>query len=166
MSNELKSPNHYTWRTRECYEIQQDMTAGSFGWTAYAIANIIKYLYRYPMKGGVDDLRKAQRYLKLLIQNEYPMTMEEVNNADTGVEVPKLSEPTRDAGAWGADDVITAAAGMLLQNQRGSNGSDAQRVRDSIQRPGVDTQVSLPQESREYIEERVNEVDELQRKRR
>ena len=32
--------------------------------------NIIKYVTRYPNKGGVDDLIKAKKYLDLLIERE------------------------------------------------------------------------------------------------
>ena len=32
--------------------------------------NIIKYVTRYPSKGGVDDLIKAKKYLDILIERE------------------------------------------------------------------------------------------------
>jgi hypothetical protein len=32
--------------------------------------NIVKYVTRYKMKGGVSDLRKAVHYLEILIENE------------------------------------------------------------------------------------------------
>jgi hypothetical protein len=34
--------------------------------------NIIKYICRYKEKGGVDDLHKAQHYLKMLIEHYFP----------------------------------------------------------------------------------------------
>lgn len=36
----------------------------------YLQGNIIKYVCRYPYKGGVTDLKKAQRYLEELIKKE------------------------------------------------------------------------------------------------
>lgn len=36
----------------------------------YLVGNIIKYVSRYPEKGGVDDLRKAMHYLEKLIEVE------------------------------------------------------------------------------------------------
>lgn len=33
----------------------------------FAVGNVIKYVCRYDAKEGVDDLRKAQRYLEMLI---------------------------------------------------------------------------------------------------
>jgi len=32
--------------------------------------NVVKYVYRHPLKGGVDDLIKAQDYLSMLIKRE------------------------------------------------------------------------------------------------
>lgn len=34
-------------------------------------ANIIKYILRHRMKNGLEDLRKAEHYLKILMQLEY-----------------------------------------------------------------------------------------------
>jgi len=31
---------------------------------------VIKYISRYPLKGGVEDLLKCERYLKWLIEHE------------------------------------------------------------------------------------------------
>ena len=32
--------------------------------------NVIKYIYRYPQKGGLSALEKAQDYLRILIERE------------------------------------------------------------------------------------------------
>jgi len=37
----------------------------------YLEANVIKYVCRHRGKGGIDDLRKAQHYIELLIHFEY-----------------------------------------------------------------------------------------------
>lgn len=37
----------------------------------YCQANVVKYTTRYRDKGGVEDLKKAQHYLQLLMQLEY-----------------------------------------------------------------------------------------------
>ncbi len=37
----------------------------------YLEANVIKYVCRHREKGGIDDLRKAQHYIELLIHFEY-----------------------------------------------------------------------------------------------
>lgn len=37
-------------------------------------ANIIKYILRHRQKNGLEDLRKAEHYLKILMQYEYENT--------------------------------------------------------------------------------------------
>ena len=38
------------------------------GFESYLQGNILKYLWRYPYKNGVEDLKKAQWYLSKLIE--------------------------------------------------------------------------------------------------
>lgn len=38
-------------------------------------ANVIKYVCRFRMKGGLDDLKKARHYLELLAHYEYGETL-------------------------------------------------------------------------------------------
>ena len=33
-------------------------------------ANVVKYVYRYPFKNGIEDLKKARDYLNMLIRRE------------------------------------------------------------------------------------------------
>jgi hypothetical protein len=37
----------------------------------YLEGNVIKYVCRHKQKGGIEDLRKAQHYIELLIHLEY-----------------------------------------------------------------------------------------------
>lgn len=37
-------------------------------------ANIIKYILRHKQKNGLEDLRKAEHYLKILMQLQYETT--------------------------------------------------------------------------------------------
>lgn len=39
--------------------------------------NIIKYIYRYPFKGKLKALRKAQDYLRMLIERERAMELDD-----------------------------------------------------------------------------------------
>ena len=41
---------------------------GSEGFDSYLQGNIMKYLWRYQYKNGVEDLKKAQWYLSRLIE--------------------------------------------------------------------------------------------------
>lgn len=63
----IRHQYYYTWRGRECRKIIEELTAGSRGPEGYYIGNIVKYLYRYKWKNGIEDLKKAEEYLHLLI---------------------------------------------------------------------------------------------------
>ena len=62
----VQHPSHYTQGGIECIEaIRASMTADGF--CDYCKGNIIKYIWRWRDKGGVEDLRKASVYLNWLI---------------------------------------------------------------------------------------------------
>ena len=62
----VQHPSHYTQGGIECIEaIRASMTADGF--CDYCKGNIIKYIWRWRDKGGVEDLRKASVYLGWLI---------------------------------------------------------------------------------------------------
>ena len=64
--DEVQHPSHYTQGGIECIEaIRASMTADGF--CDYCKGNIIKYIWRWRDKGGVEDLRKASVYLNWLI---------------------------------------------------------------------------------------------------
>ena len=59
--------DRYTWRDGiECREIQRIMAWGSSGEEAPYISDAVKYIYRYPKKGGSKDIRKAIKCLEEL----------------------------------------------------------------------------------------------------
>lgn len=59
--------DRYTWRDGiECREIQRIMAWGSSGEEAPYIYDTVKYIYRYPKKGGSKDIRKAIKCLEEL----------------------------------------------------------------------------------------------------
>lgn len=59
--------DRYTWRDGiECREIQRIMAWGSSGEEAPYIYDAVKYIYRYPKKGGSRDIRKAIKCLEEL----------------------------------------------------------------------------------------------------
>lgn len=67
--DEIKSPNHYTWRGKGCEEIIGELTQGAEGKEAYYLGAVVKYLYRYPKKGTpLKDLQKAKQYIDMLIK--------------------------------------------------------------------------------------------------
>jgi len=69
MTDTINSPDHYSSGDVECIEaIKSSMTMEEF--LGYLRGNCFKYLWRYRMKGGTEDLRKAEWYLRRL-RNEF-----------------------------------------------------------------------------------------------
>ena len=65
-NNAVQHPSHYTQGGIECIDaIRASMTADGF--CDYCKGNIIKYIWRWRDKGGIEDLRKASVYLDWLI---------------------------------------------------------------------------------------------------
>ena len=65
-NNAVQHPSHYTQGGVECIDaIRASMTADGF--CDYCKGNILKYIWRWRDKGGVEDLRKASVYLDWLI---------------------------------------------------------------------------------------------------
>jgi hypothetical protein len=62
------NPSHYKHGEVECIDALKAATLNKIGIEAVCVANIIKYLWRYEYKGGIDDVRKAQWYLNRLIE--------------------------------------------------------------------------------------------------
>lgn len=62
------NPAHYKKGSIECIEAIKAATVGKTGIEAVCTANVIKYLWRYEDKNGIEDLRKARWYLDRLIK--------------------------------------------------------------------------------------------------
>lgn len=59
-------PNYYNRNGLECFDaIQASMTEKEY--LGFLKGNVMKYLWRYDMKNGIEDLKKAQLYLEKLI---------------------------------------------------------------------------------------------------
>ena len=65
----VNSPAHYNFAGVECIDAIRAAT-GEEGFSYYLQGNIMKYLWRYKYKNGVEDLRKAQWYLNVLIEDQ------------------------------------------------------------------------------------------------
>lgn len=59
---ELQHPPRYTQGSIECWDYIIDKDMG------YLEGNIIKYITRYKLKNGIEDLKKARNYLDKLIE--------------------------------------------------------------------------------------------------
>ena len=55
---------HYKLHTYETWDVIVDWNLG------YLDGNAVKYLSRWKVKGGVQDLKKAQHYIEKLIEIE------------------------------------------------------------------------------------------------
>jgi len=69
-NDQVNHPPHYTAGSVECIEAIAAATVGLEGIEAVCTANVIKYLWRWKMKGGVTDLEKAKWYLEKLIKEK------------------------------------------------------------------------------------------------
>ena len=63
----VNNPSHYTQGKVECIDALESATVGKKGIEAVCVANVVKYLWRYEEKNGLEDVKKAEYYLKKLI---------------------------------------------------------------------------------------------------
>jgi hypothetical protein len=66
----INHPSHYTQGKIECIDAIEESTKGLIGISAVCVANVIKYIWRYKFKNGIEDLKKARWYLDKLIAHE------------------------------------------------------------------------------------------------
>lgn len=67
MVDNVNNPPHYNSGSVECIEAIRS-ALGAEGFKAYCQGNILKYVWRYQFKNGVEDLKKAQWYNERLIR--------------------------------------------------------------------------------------------------
>ena len=60
-------PAHYNQGKVECIDAMAAATVNKRGIEAVCVSNVIKYLWRYEAKNGLEDVKKAQFYLNRLI---------------------------------------------------------------------------------------------------
>ena len=68
VKDNVNHPSHYTQGAIECIDAIKEATKGLFGIEAVCTGNIIKYVWRWKFKNGVEDLHKAEWYLQRLIK--------------------------------------------------------------------------------------------------
>ncbi|MEC6720442.1 DUF3310 domain-containing protein [Staphylococcus aureus] len=64
----INHPLRYTKGDVECIDAIKAATIGKTGIEAVCVANVVKYLWRYEDKNGVEDVKKARWYLERLIK--------------------------------------------------------------------------------------------------
>lgn len=67
MSDNVNKPAHYNAGKVECIDALEAATIGLTGIEAVCTANAIKYLWRWKLKNGSEDLKKAKWYLDRLL---------------------------------------------------------------------------------------------------
>lgn len=71
----INHPGHYETGKLECIDVMLE-TQGAEAVKNFCICNAFKYLYRHKRKSGIEDIKKADWYLKKYIE------LEEAKNED------------------------------------------------------------------------------------
>lgn len=64
VKNQQVGGNHYQRSACQPWDIIEEWQLNFWA------GNVVKYILRYPYKGGVEDLKKAKHYLEYLIEKE------------------------------------------------------------------------------------------------
>ena len=64
----VNHPKHYNQGGIECIDALKAATVGKRGIEAVCVANVIKYLWRYEEKNGIEDVCKAKWYIERLLK--------------------------------------------------------------------------------------------------
>lgn len=68
IDDKVNHPNHYTQGGIECIRaIEASMSPSGF--QDYCKGNVMKYIWRWRDKNGIEDLKKAKVYLEWLIES-------------------------------------------------------------------------------------------------
>jgi hypothetical protein len=65
--DKINHPQHYTNGNVECIDAIESATVDLKGIEAVCVANVIKYVWRFKLKNGTEDLMKAKWYLERLM---------------------------------------------------------------------------------------------------
>lgn len=66
----VNHPQHYTQGNMECIDVIEEITKPCSKFEAYIIGTVLKYIWRFKYKNGIEDLKKARWYLDRLILKE------------------------------------------------------------------------------------------------
>ena len=102
MNDNVNHPSHYTSGKVECIDAIESAVDGLVGKDAALTAQVIKYMWRWKRKNGIEDLKKAQWYLnRLIAAQEQPVAMlttpaavTSTKLADVGTHERKLPKTT------------------------------------------------------------------------
>ena len=105
MSDNVTSPNHYCKSGLECIEaIKAAVSTITDPFEAYCTGNIIKYIWRWNDKNGIEDLHKAVQYIDFIEAyrnaDKTVSVVTNVNDDDMGEEDVGESEPVKGKYEW------------------------------------------------------------------
>ena len=84
MSDNVKHPSHYCKGGMECIDaIKAAVSDIADPFEAYCTGNIIKYIWRWNDKNGVEDLNKAKQYADIIIS--YREGKSGMNKPESGI---------------------------------------------------------------------------------
>lgn len=66
--DKVRAPSHYYKDGMWCETAIKAITSNLIGFEAVCVANIVKYLWRYKTKNGLEDIEKAKKYIEMLIE--------------------------------------------------------------------------------------------------
>lgn len=67
MADNVNHPAHYETGKFECIDVMKE-TQGIEATMNFCVCNALKYIYRHRNKNGVEDIKKADWYLKEYIE--------------------------------------------------------------------------------------------------
>ena len=67
LNDMVNHPQHYTQSKYECIDVIEEITKPCNMFEAYIIGTVLKYIWRFKYKNGLEDLKKARWYLDRLI---------------------------------------------------------------------------------------------------
>jgi hypothetical protein len=66
--DKINHPSHYADGKVECIDAMEVVLKDLQGMEALCTGNVLKYIWRWKKKNGIEDLRKAKWYLERLIK--------------------------------------------------------------------------------------------------
>lgn len=70
MTDPVNHPDHYTSGNIECLDAIKAALGDNYKY--YVQGNVLKYIWRFNHKNGLEDLKKARFYLDDLIKHDDP----------------------------------------------------------------------------------------------
>ena len=97
MNDNVKHPSHYCKGGMECIDaIKAAVSDIADPFEAYCTGNIIKYIWRWNDKNGVEDLNKAKQYADIIIEYRANKDKPETGNLVTDKPHQFTDEEARD----------------------------------------------------------------------